>query len=82
MSHPDFEVDQWVEVRSSNLSAVGTKDDFLIVQFRNGEMYRYPDLAHEMEEILNAESSGKYFHQNIRHQSYERLEKGSWPEAQ
>lgn len=80
MSQPDFEVDQWLEVSSSNLAAAGTKDDFLIIQFRNGDLYRYPNLAQEFETLITAESVGKYFHQEIRHQSCQKLNKGEWPE--
>lgn len=72
--------DQWEEVNSSHITAIGTRDDYLIVQFRNGTIYRYPNLASHYTEIISAESIGKYFHQNVRHESSERLRDEEWPE--
>ena len=80
MHQPNFEVDSWEEIKSSNLAAVGTKDEFLIVQFKNGDLYRYPNLAQEFDSLKTAESAGKYFHQEIRHQMCQKLSQGEWPE--
>jgi hypothetical protein len=80
VSTPDFEVDSWTSVKSANLAAVGTRDDYLIVQFRNGEIYRYPGLAYEFGPLTAAESVGKYFHKEIRHQPCQKLSKKEWPE--
>lgn len=72
--------DQWEEVNSSHILSIGTRDDYLIVQFKNGLIYRYPGMAERYPELLSAGSVGKYFHQNIRNESCERLRDGEWPE--
>jgi len=76
---PAFETDLWLEVNSSLVVAVGTVGDFLVVQFRNGDIYRYPDMAGEYESLVTAESVGKYFHQEIRSQPCQKLTRGEWP---
>jgi len=74
-----FDADVWVEVESSLVKGVGTRDTYLIVEFKNGDFYRYPGLAFEFDPLVHAESVGKYFHANVRKQHSQRL--GSdWPE--
>jgi hypothetical protein len=77
MSFP-FEADQWVEVDSSLIKAVGSRGNDLIVEFKGHERYRYPGLACEFEPLVHAESVGKYFHQNVRAQASQRLGL-TWP---
>lgn len=69
-----FEANEWSEVESSHILAIGTRDDDLIVQFKNGSAYLYPGLACHYPLLLSAESIGKYFHKEIRHQSSQRLQ--------
>jgi hypothetical protein len=78
----DFDPDTWCEVQSSNLSGVGTKDGFLVVQFRNGDVYRYPELSHLLSSLVCAPSVGKYFHEFVRPEPSERLVKGRWPDEE
>jgi len=75
-----LEPDQCQEVDSSHITAIGTRDDYLIIQFKNGTLYRYPSMAQHYEDLISAESIGKYFHQNVRHQACERLREEEWPE--
>lgn len=81
MSNP-LDADQWQEVDSSNIEAVGTKDDYLIVQFKKGgEVYRYAGLADMFDDLVAAPSAGKFFAKEIRSISLgERLSLGEWPE--
>jgi hypothetical protein len=74
-------VDNWEEVTSSNIKAVGTKGHYLIVEFNDGSVYRYPELAIEFPNLTGADSVGRYFHANIRHEPNEKLPHGEWPEA-
>jgi hypothetical protein len=73
-------VDRWTPVLSSMISAVGVKDSFLVVEFQNGDFYRYPDGAEHFSPLVLAESIGKYFHQNVRSLPAQRLTRGEWPE--
>jgi hypothetical protein len=68
------------EIQSSNIRAAGTVDDWLVITFKNGDVYRYKGMAHQFQDLIEAESVGKFFNQEIRHQSYERLPQGEWPE--
>lgn len=81
--HP-YDADNWQEVESSNLAAVGTKDHYLIVKFHKGGLaYRYAHAAQEFGELVNATSAGRYFAQKIKNSySYEKLpsEAEGWPE--
>lgn len=72
--------DRHEEVDSSNIKEVGTVDDYLVVVFRTGATYRYPGLASEMDELVAAQSIGRYFAKNIRHQPCERLSLDDWPD--
>jgi len=72
--------DHWVLLKSTNLKAAGTIEDYLVVQFQNGVYYRYPDLAHHFTDLITAPSAGKYFKEHIREESCERLKGDEWPE--
>ena len=72
--------DRHEEVQSSNLKEIGTVGDYLVAVFRNGSIYRYPGLAHEMDNVVTATSIGGYFAKNIRNQSCERLHSDDWPD--
>jgi hypothetical protein len=53
-------------VQSSNISAIGTSNDKLLVRFQNGAMYEYPGSAEFYGPMLRANSKGKFFWLNIR----------------
>ena len=55
-------------IESSNLAAVGWDTTLgLIVAFKSGGRYRYPDADRAVYEgLLAAESAGKFFHANIK----------------
>ena len=73
--------DEWQEVDSSNISAVGSRGDYLVILFKKGNVaYRYPGIAEEFDNLVNADSVGKYFAQDVRHQVSERLLPDIWPE--
>jgi hypothetical protein len=48
---------QWV--LSSNVSAVGSVDEDLIIRFHNGSLYKYPNRGHLLGDILRTRSKGK-----------------------
>ena len=47
---------------STNISCVAKDGKDLLVQFRNGGTYRYPDEADHHDRILAAPSAGSYLH--------------------
>lgn len=57
------------EVESSNLKSVGYNplEQVLEIEFRSGGVYQYFQVPFDVyEELLKAESKGKYFWSNIR----------------
>jgi hypothetical protein len=77
-----FDAERWNEIDdSSMIKALGARDGFLIVQFHRGEAYRYPNADHHMDELLAAESVGKYFHEHVRELPSQRLSGDEWPEV-
>lgn len=57
------------EVVSSNLKSIGydEKNQILEVEFRNATIYQYKDVpVTVLDELMTAESKGKYFHDKIR----------------
>ena len=67
----------WADVdKSSIISGIGVSEGALVVRFKNGDVYLYPGLAGHYETMLGAESVGKYFHKEIRHQKFRTLPKG------
>lgn len=73
-------LDNFKIVESSHISAVGTKDNYLIVFFKNNTAYRYPNQSDYFDRLVSAESVGKLFHQEVRHQACEKLMSGDWPD--
>ena len=61
-----IEYDRYEEVQSSMIKAIGTKGEALFVLFNNGALYRYEDAADEFYLLLQAESIGTFFHNNVR----------------
>jgi len=54
-------------VQSSNIAAIGYKDEVLTVRFNNGATYTYDGVNETLgKEIFEAESVGKYFNSFIR----------------
>ena len=55
-------------VASSNIKAVGYADGELRIEFSNGRTYAYTGTTAERhhQEILKAESAGRYFAQHVR----------------
>lgn len=59
---------QWEPIESSNLSQAAWHEKIgLALRFHNGGEYIYPDVtAQTFQDLLKAESKGKFFHANIR----------------
>ena len=58
-----------VELQSASLNAATYRDQgaFLELEFRSGTIYRYLGVpAQVYDELLRAESKGRYFNQHIR----------------
>ncbi|MHB8817164.1 MAG: KTSC domain-containing protein [Steroidobacteraceae bacterium] len=55
-------------VASSNIKAVGYEDGELRIEFTNGRTYAYTGSTaeHHHQEILKAESAGRYFAAHVR----------------
>jgi hypothetical protein len=67
------------KVDSSHVSSVGydQEDQVLEVKFKNGTTYRYLDVSPNIhQDILKADSVGKFLHGNLRDHAYHRLEEG------
>ncbi len=77
---PDWKTEMnWLMLDSKMLASVAYDADkyVLYLRFRTGEVYRYFDFSgRDYQELLNAESRGKYFLAHIRDQfRYERMAK-------
>jgi hypothetical protein len=58
-------------VESSNLASVGydEHEEILEIEFQHGGVYQYFDVPKKVyEELMNAESHGKYFSAHIRNE--------------
>lgn len=53
-------------VISTDIYGVMAVGNNLVIRFRNGGEYAYINAAHELNNLLNANSKGKYFHQFIK----------------
>ncbi|MFW5872052.1 MAG: KTSC domain-containing protein [bacterium] len=59
---------EMISVDSSNLDSVGYDDDsgILVIEFKKGAAYEYYDVPrYVFDELLGAESKGKYANHNI-----------------
>lgn len=80
-----YDADNWQEVSSSNIAAVGTRGHYLIVKFNKGVSYRYAYGAGYYGEMIKADSVGKYFSKEVGSVcEAERLpsEEVGWPEEE
>ncbi len=54
-------------VVSSNIDSIGWEDDILSVTFLSGSTYEYYNVdEHVYDEMLNADSKGRYLARNIK----------------
>ena len=64
-------------VESSNLASVGydTDNKILEIEFNHGGVYQYFDVPQDVyDELMNADSHGKYFVHNIKDEyEYDRI---------
>lgn len=54
------------KVDSSNIESVGYQDGVMVVEFKNGHLYRYALDTEAFEAFARAESKGQYFNKQIR----------------
>ena len=55
-----------MKVQSSTISEIDYQDNILTVTFNNGRVYTYEGVSRELfEKLVNSESKGKFFHENI-----------------
>lgn len=82
MSTNPFNADRWEEVKSSNISAIGTRDGWLIVKFKKGgESYRYEGFADLFDDLVSAQSVGKLFNREVLSVTKgQRLSLEEWPD--
>ncbi len=57
---------EFSKVESSNIAAVGVLGSDLIVWFKGGVAYIYPEGSEHYRGILASDSKGTYFHQKIK----------------
>lgn len=56
-----------IEVESSNIAAIGYKNNTLFVNFKNGSLYSYDGVEKELfEEMLKSDSKGKFLNREIK----------------
>lgn len=64
---PQEDLPTLVPVQSSNMAAVGYRDDELVIEFKNGRRYVYSGVPREVYEgLMYAESKGRFFNENVR----------------
>ena len=64
-----MELMEEIRLDSTNIYSVSydPRREILIVRFRNNTRYRYFDVPESVfQDLLDAESHGKFFHKNIR----------------
>lgn len=82
MSTNPLGAEEWEEVKSSNIKAIGIKGEYLIVEFRKGgDIYRYRGFADLYDDMISSPSVGKFFNQEVLSQTMgQKLKLGEWPE--
>ena len=70
---------QWV--LSSNVSAIGTNGNDLIIRFHNGSLYEYPNQAKLYEPMLQSNSKGHFVWVKLRYPKVAYQKIGSLPLA-
>ena len=62
-----------IPVESSDLASVGydSKNSVLEIEFKSGGIYQYSGVPQPVyDDLMNAASKGKYFHQYIKNSRY------------
>lgn len=72
---------QWVN--SSFISAIGVRDNDLVIRFHNSSQYIYYGYANHYDRMLAANSKGQYFNWNIRKtKRYKKIDNLPFPESE
>lgn len=66
-------------VQSSNVSSVGVKGEDLLIRFHNGSVYSYRNKADQFDNILKANSKGKWVWRNLRRRNAQYTKLGVLP---
>lgn len=61
-----YGADDWTDVESSDVAAVGRRGPDLLVRFAKGGVYRYPGAGDLLPEFLATESKGRFVHRTLR----------------
>lgn len=67
-----------ISVNSDDIKSIGYDETSqnLVIFFHTGGRYRYSNIPKSMyDELMNAQSHGKYFHKNIRYKTLYPCEK-------
>lgn len=66
---------------SSMITALGTRDHFLVIQFKKGNaVYRYPHCALYLQQLYTADSVGRAFRELILPIESGELLREGWPD--
>lgn len=57
---------EFIYVNSTDINGITVNGNNLIIKFNSGTIYEYKNAACEFSNLINADSKGKYFHQNIK----------------
>src|SRR6056297_2375211 len=64
-------------VVSSNVSAVGRRDEVLFVRFHGGATYAYPESGNLYQKMINSSSKGKFVWNELRRKNVPYYKTGS-----
>lgn len=66
-------------VQSSNVAAVGIKENNLLIRFHNGSVYEYLNQASQYDNVLKSNSKGKWVWRNLRRRNIPYQKVGTLP---
>jgi len=72
-----YKCEAWCYCKSSMVVAFGVRGSSLLVQYKDGSVYRYPGLAHHFTMLYNAESVGQYVHKHIKAKPFKKVKQGA-----
>lgn len=69
-------LEELYSVKSSNISRIGYDSGDAYVEFKNGNIYKYPEVQRQVvDQLVKSESIGKAFSQTLKNaEKYEKLE--------
>lgn len=60
---------------SSNIGGAMANGSDLVIKFKSGHIYSYPGQAGMLDDLLGAESAGRFFYRHLKHRMGKRLDR-------